>query len=99
MSQEIDKADRARVIEIYGNKCLGCGDDKKKLTIHHIVFKCDKKNGLVEPEFQIEKMANYYPLCQDCQDKLHAKVTEMEKHTKVLYEAPRKKCKHRRKRH
>ena len=94
MTSEINRGDRYRINEIYGHHCPGCGSEKT--TIHHIVFKCDKKRGLIEPGFQVEKKANYCPLCGKCQKELHAKVDKME--NGVIYERKRQQPRKRNKR-
>ena len=64
---------KARVLEIYGNRCANEDDPRiehvkrKKPTIHHIVFKSDD----FEPDGGKDQKSNLISLCWPCHSFLH----------------------------
>ena len=58
---------RLQIMERDGFRCVICGDDKKTLNVHHVIYK--KRNPWDYPEYL------YQTLCEDCH-KIRGELTD-----------------------
>jgi hypothetical protein len=59
---------RLEILQRDGWKCLGCGEDKKTLNVHHLMYIEDKEPWEYEDRY-------YMTLCDECHSMSHLNIT------------------------